>query len=184
MGVDGFTNGKRSGADIVANDCGPLDIVTTKVREILAADTTLANFFHAIKRYDQRPDWIFGGLPQLHIYPGAWDPTRSPTEIEMGEVEVVVGIRSEAGELKPLDDFECGWSAILRAVQQVLRDNTQLADSVTGTSVVLAHTSRPGPFSIALDVEQDSRRRAIHREISWIYKLRIDDNTGQLEAFS
>ncbi len=184
MSFDGFTDGARSAGSIVANDAGPLDIICSKIRELLAANATLSTFFKAIQRYDARPDSIFGGLPQLHVYPGAFDPSRRATETIVGDFEVVISLRSEFGSLKPLDDFEVGWSGIIMLINKILDDNTQLADTVGGASVVLCRKSTHGPYSVAIDIEPDGRRRAISREISRICSLTIDDNTGQLEVFS
>ena len=185
MSFDGFTNGRRDFlGNLVAGDSGPLDTICSKVRELLQADSRIAAFFHAIHRYDERPFGIYGGMPRLHIFPGAFDPVRGPTSLEVGDVEIVISLVAEAGKNVPLDDWEVGWSGIIRDVQNVLRANTQLSDTIGGVSGPLAYTSRPGPYSVFEDVDPDGRRRAKHRDFGWIYRIKIDDTTGQLEAFS
>ena len=126
---------------------------------------------------------VFGGLPRLHIFPGTFDRVRGPTSLEVGEVEVVISMIEEAGTTRPRELWAVGWSGIMRAVQNVLRANTQLADQVDGVSKPLAYSSRPGPETI-FGPEAEDGRRAIHRDFGWIYRIKIDDTTGTLEAFS
>jgi len=174
--------GARVSTTIAQNDLAPEDLICHKVRELLVANATLLAIFSAerIEVVPARDMLEFRNLPRLQIYPFSTTESARPTQVAQQDIEVFIGIRYSARDVRPLIPWAPGVASVVHRIKQVLRDNRQLADfSSNAVAIHLASNSNAGAVSFIVDVNEEGEI-AYTQELSWIYKAKTDDITGLL----
>lgn len=177
-----FAAGSRAASgDLNVGGLAPADIVASKVLELLQANEVLDEIFSGrIERPVAAAPWDARDLPRLKVYPAVAEGPQAPTQLELQNVQVVIAVVMNAGEMPTLAAWEPGLSTLSAYINQVLRADRTLLEQINGVSdVPLAMEGNPGADQLYIDPVAEPRRQAV-LFIPWTYRVDVDQRDGKI----
>lgn len=185
-GPDSSAGGWNPGA------IGPVDILASRLVEILRADANLAAIFKtpdgdagdSIERWDFFPVHDYADLPKLYVYPTSADGLASPTQILTDRARLFLGIRFPWGlpeDSRSVDLYTAGLSTLVTYLRVILHEDADpICATVSGTEFLVGHSIQVDGVQLIPEQLRDGTLVAT-LEIAASWKQDIDLDTGRLE---
>ena len=165
-------------------ELGPEDLIAHRLVNAFKLDHKMQQLFGSkIEYMPVRNPLDFRDLPRLQVYPGSTLEVQGPTDLNILDVRIGVGVRFSMDEIKPVTNMHASISTVLWQVKKIMRAkcNRHLTVTVNGTDVRLARQSDPETVSFEIDVQTDGGRADWTQILVWTFSIRSDDPTGQID---
>lgn len=189
--VDGKLNNTALAVDdpdvpqITCNDIHPMGALLHVTKWYLERDEKLRRMFpkDKIEVLDTRFPFDTRDMPRLQIYGSTDTQQRRPTDINVGDMEIFIGVRFLAEQGNVIERMHAGVSDVIWHIKDVMRKRHQLKVwTTTNQNVGLAVRSAAGDVQHIYDVVDERGKLVVTHELPWIFHTRIDGPTGQFET--
>lgn len=170
---------------ITCNDIQPVSALLHTTKWYLERDEKLRRIFpkDKIEVLDTRFPFDNRDMPRLQIYGSTDTQQRRPTDLNVGQIEIFIGVRFLAEQGNIIPRMQAGVSDVVWHIKNVMRTRHQLKVwTTTNQNVGLALRSEAGEVQHIYDVVDERGKLVVTHEIPWIFVTRIDGATGQFET--
>ncbi len=186
-----WSGGAFGSGDMSQNDAPAEEVCLYLVWYHLTQDAVLSRVFtpsgqsdpERIETMEIRNPTEFRNLPRLQVYMGSLTEDQVPTQLDVAEIGVYVGLRWDLNEnIARLQPGEPTQATVMRRVKEVLKDKKQLVTQINGSGTALAvgGSHQEGPVNYLIDVDQTGDRFTLTQEVLWTYEVDIDFKTSKI----
>jgi len=183
---DNFFDGGSLDKDfnIIQGDLGAPMVLCHVSAQYMRNDPKMARIFSGdrIEVMDTRLVGDARPGPRLQIYSSFDETERRPTNLHVGEIEVFYAVRFLYDQVRQIPRMKAGLSDVSYHVRRVLAANHQLKVVSNSCEVSLSRKSKPGTINHVFEPVDERGKIVATHEISWIYDVRVDEDTGLFET--
>lgn len=164
---------------------GPVDILTSRVREVLVDDSKLIAIFgnaDGIERRDEYPLEDYDTLPKLYVYPTSVDSIDSPTQLNVETVTVFLGVRYTPFRQTRMANYAPGINTLLSYLRAIAyRDLCEVRVTEQGSTTYLVGDRFE--LSSGRLIPEEMRDGTITNmfELALSWRLRVDIPNARLQ---
>jgi hypothetical protein len=169
--------------NIIQGDLGAPMVLCHVAAQYLGNDAKLRRIFPG-DRIEVMDTRLIGDArpgPRLQIYAATDETERRPTNLNVGDIEVFFAVRFLYEQVLKIPHMKAGLSDVSYHIRSLLAANHQLKVISNGCEISLSRKSHAGSINHVFEPVDDRGRIVATHEISWIYDVRLDEDTGRFE---